>query len=100
MGTVDSKVNIGQAVFAHDGTKLGKVKGYLGDDATGEFVVVGRFLARDLVVPASAIESADDRVVLSHSSSFIDCAPAVNAKCAISAEDASRLEEFYRAAAS
>jgi len=98
--TAGTKTLIGLMAFARDGTKLGKVKGFLGDDVTGEFLVVGRFLAHDLVIPATAAEVVDDRVVVSRTSSFIDCAPAVNAKCAISAEDATRLEEFYRARSS
>ena len=100
METAESKTFVGLTAFARDGTKLGKIKGYLGDDTVGEFLVVGRFLARDLVIPVSAAEVESDRVIVSRSSSFIDCAPSVNSKCAISSEDASRLDEFYRAASS
>jgi len=96
METAETKTLVGLMAFARDDTKLGKIKGYLGDDTTGEFLVVGRFLARDLVIPFGVVEIRDDRVVVPRSSSFIDCAPTVNAKGAISAEDATRLEEFYR----
>ena len=88
---------VGLGVFSRDGMKLGKIKTVVGDgESAAEYLVVGRFLARDLVIPADTVEMPGDRVVVPHGSSFIDSAPAIKAKGSISPADAARLEDFFR----
>ena len=88
---------VGLGVFSRGGTKLGKIKSVVGDgESAAEYLVVGRFLAHDLVIPADTVELPGDRVVVPHGSSFIDSAPVVKAKGSISPADAARLEDFYR----
>jgi hypothetical protein len=92
---------VGLEAFSRDGIKLGKIKGTVGDGgSSAQYLVVGRFLAHDLLVPADAVELSGDRVVIPHGSSFIASAPTIKAKGAISPADAARLEDFYRAPAS
>jgi hypothetical protein len=91
---------VGLTAFSREGTKLGKLKDVISDGETSsEYLVVGRFLARDLVIPADVVEMPDHRVVVPFSDGFLDCAPAFKAKGALSAEDRSRLEAFYHAPA-
>ena len=88
---------VGLEAFSRDGTKLGKIKSVVGDgESPAEYLVIGRFLAHDLVIPTDTVEMPGDRVVVPHASSFIDSAPAVKAKGAILPADAARLEHFYR----
>ena len=90
---------LGCSAFSRDGTKLGKIKDVIVDDETSsEYLVIGRFLARDLVVPADLVEGRG-RVLIPFSSSYLDMAPALSAKGHLSSEDRSRLEHFYRARA-
>jgi sporulation protein YlmC with PRC-barrel domain len=91
---------VGLEAFSRDGTKLGKIKAVVGDgESSAAYLVIGRFLARDLVIPVDAVETPGDRVVVPHGSSFLDSAPAIKAKGAISPQDAARLEAFYRSSA-
>ena len=91
---------VGLEVFSRDGAKLGKIKSIVGDgESAAEYLVIGRFLARDLVIPADTVEAPGDRVVVPHGSSFIDSAPSVKAKGAISPAEAARLEAFFRSPA-
>lgn len=88
----------GREAFSQEGTKLGRVKAVIGDGASArEYLVIGRVLRRDLIIPADAVETPSYRVVVPHSSAFIDSAPAIKAKGAISLEEGDRLEGFYRA---
>jgi sporulation protein YlmC with PRC-barrel domain len=91
---------VGLEVFSRDGARLGKIKNIVGDgESAAEYLVIGRFLARDLVIPADTVEVPGDHVVVPHGSSFIDSAPSVKAKGAISPADAARLEDFFRSPA-
>ena len=91
---------VGLVAFSREGTKLGKLKDVISDrESSVEYLVIGRFLARDLVVPADVVEMPDHHVVVPFSDGFLACAPAVKAKGAISPEDRSRLEAFYHAPA-
>lgn len=88
---------VGLKVFSRDSTKLGKVKSLVSDDAeTRDYLVIGRSLRRDLVIPIDTVETPGDRVVVPHASAFCDSAPALKASGAISAQDGNRLENFYR----
>ena len=101
MATVMSSDLVGLKVFSRDGSKLGKVKSFVSDDAeTRDYLVIGRRLSRDLVIPLDTVETPGDRVVVPHSGAFCDSAPAVKAGGPISAEDGDRLESFYRARSS
>jgi len=88
---------VGLKAFSREGAKLGKVKSVISDDSeTREYLVVGRSLRRDLVVPIDTVVTPGDRVVVPHTSAFCDSAPPVKSSGAISAEDGNRLENFYR----
>jgi ribosomal 30S subunit maturation factor RimM len=88
----------GLAAFSRDGTKLGKIKDVINDEETSSaYLVVGRFLAHDLVIPAALTEKEDGRVVVPFSSSYLDMAPSLSVKGHLSAEDRGRIEHFYRA---
>ena len=91
---------VGLVAVSRDGAKLGKLKDVFTDsESSSEYLVIGRRLARDLVIPADVVEMPDHRVVVPFSDGFLDCAPAFKAKGALSAEDRSRLEAFYHAPA-
>ncbi|HUK75973.1 MAG TPA: PRC-barrel domain-containing protein [Thermoleophilia bacterium] len=98
MATVMGSDLVGLKVFSRDGTKIGKVKSVVSDDAeTRDYLVIGRSLRRDLVIPIDTLETPGDRIVVPHSGAYCDSAPAVKASGAISAEEGIRLENFYRA---
>ncbi len=82
---------VGREVFARDGDKMGTIKELVYE---GDYVVVRRLLSR-LVVPVRAIESSGDRLLIPHTSSYLDMAPKVDTKHPLSAEDRSLLEDFY-----
>jgi ribosomal 30S subunit maturation factor RimM len=91
---------VGLVVFSREGTKLGKLTDVISDGgAAAEYLVISRFLARDLVIPADVVEMPDHRVVVPFSDGFLACAPVVKAKGAVSSEDRGRLEAFYHAGA-
>ena len=88
---------LGLGAFSRDGTKIGKIKDVISDaETSAEYLVIGRFLARDLVIPADLAERSGDRVVIPFTDSYVDMAPALSTKGVISAEDRGRLEHFYR----
>jgi ribosomal 30S subunit maturation factor RimM len=96
MDTVVGRDLVGMTVFSRDGSKVGKIKAVISDDSGArQFLVVGRFLAHDLVIPVDATEAKEKRVVVPRSSSYLNCAPDVRAQGAVSAADADRLETFY-----
>ena len=98
MATVMGSGLVGLKAFSREGAKLGKVKSLVSDDAeTREYLVIGRSLRRDLVIPIDTVETPGDCVVIPHTSAFCDSAPTVKTSGAISAEDGNRLENFYRA---
>ena len=48
---------VGLEVFSRDGARLGKIKNIVGvGESAAEYLVIGRFLARDLVIPAARLE--------------------------------------------
>lgn len=85
----------GRTVYAQDGIKIGKFKGLLGDGQP--YLVIGRFLSRDLLIPADLAAESGDRLVVPFRSSFLDSAPEIKAKGELREEDRARLERFYRA---
>lgn len=87
---------VGLVAFSREGTKLGKLKDVLTDNETpSQFLVIGRRMSRDLVIPADVVEMDGERVVVPFASSFLNSAPAVKGKSAISPEERRRLEDFY-----
>ncbi len=87
---------VGLVAVSRDGTKLGKLKDVFTDsESSSEYLVIGRRLARDLVIPTDVVEMQGDRVLVPFVSSFLNSAPAVKAKGAISPEERRRLEAFY-----
>lgn len=94
METMIGQGLVGRGIYSRDGSKLGKVKAVI-SDAANEYLVVGRFLSRDLVVPLHIVKLDGDRVVVPRTSSFVDCSPEVSTKDGLSAEDAERVDCFY-----
>ena len=89
---------VGLEAFSRDGARLGKIRALIGDDATDRaYLVISRFLARDLIVPLDAIETPGGKVVVPHGSAFIDSAPAFKAKGMLTRDEGDRLESFYKA---
>ena len=89
---------VGLQAFSRDGAKLGKIRILIGDDATDRrYLVISRFLARDLIVPVDAVETPGGRVVVPHGSAFIDSAPSFKARGMLTRDEGDRLESFYKA---
>ncbi len=83
---------VGQAVYARDDTIVGRVKELV---CEGQYAVVRQSLLSKLVVPVRAIELSGDRLVIPHTSSYLDEAPKVDPKHPLSEKDRSLLDEFY-----
>ena len=95
-----TKELVGLGAFANDGTKLGKVKGVITDPQTStEYLLIGGFLAPDLVVPMSVAERSGPRVELPFAASYLDMAPKLKSKGTVSPEDGAKLAEFYHSRA-
>jgi ribosomal 30S subunit maturation factor RimM len=91
---------VGLAAFSREGTKLGKLKDVFTDsESSSEYLVIGRRMTRDLVIPADVAEIEDKRVLVPFASSFLNSAPAVKSKGAISPDERDRLEAFYHVGA-
>ncbi len=89
---------VGLEAFSRDGVKLGKVRALIGDDATDRtYLVISRFLARDLIVPLDAVETPGAKVVVPHGGAFIDSAPSFKVKAMLTHDEGDRLESFYQA---
>ena len=86
---------MGHGIYSRDGSKLGKVKAVIGDEMGNKYLIVGRFLSRDLVVPLHVVKLDGDRVIVPRTSSYVDCSPEVSTRDALSEEDAERVERFY-----
>jgi ribosomal 30S subunit maturation factor RimM len=91
---------VGLAAFSRDGTKLGKLKDIFTDsESSSEYLVIGRRMTRDLVIPADVVEIEGERVLVPFASSFLNSAPAIKGKSAISRDERGRLEAFYHVGA-
>ena len=76
---------VGLVAVSRDGAKLGKLKDVFTDsESWSEYLVIGRRLGRDLVIPADVVEMQGERVLVPFASSFLNSAPAVKAKGALS----------------
>ena len=92
METMIGQDLVGHGIYSREGSKLGKVKAVISDEMANEYLVVGRFLSRDLVLPLHIVKLDGDRVVVPRTSSFVDCSPEVSTKDWLSAEDAERVD--------
>lgn len=91
MMAVGSQDLLGRGVYSVDGTRMGTIKELIGDR---QFAVVRRLLSA-LVVPVNALEWSGDRLVIPHTSSYLDMAPKIDAKRPLSVQDKALLERFY-----
>ena len=95
MATTDRELT-GLHAFSRDGTKLGKIKDVIQAGETS-YLVIGRFLSKDLLVPSAAASRSGERVEVPYTSSYLDMAPARSSKSGeLSPEERSRLERFYQ----
>ena len=83
---------IGRQVYSRDDVKIGEIKEVI---FGGEYVLLRRSFVSELVVPVRAIERSGERLVIAHSSGYIDHAPQVDLKHELSAKDKARLDEFF-----
>ena len=86
---------VGREAFSRDGSRIGKVKQVLGE-GDARYLVIGRFLGREVVVPESVTEQQDDELRLPFATSFLGSSPRVKVKAGLSEADRRRLDEFYR----
>ncbi|HJW75283.1 MAG TPA: PRC-barrel domain-containing protein [Thermoleophilia bacterium] len=91
MMAVSSQDLVGRGVYAVDGSRMGTIKELIGD---GDFAVVRRLLST-LVAPVGVLEWSGDRLVIPHTSSYLDMAPKIDTKHPLSAQDRALLERFY-----
>ena len=85
---------IGRVAFSRDGSRLGRVKQALGEGPAC-YLVIGRFLGRELVVPEPAAEERDDQVWLPFATAFLSSSPRVRTRTGLSDADRERLDRFY-----
>jgi len=88
---VSSQDLVGRGVYARDESRVGTIRELIDDR---QYAVVRRLLS-SLVVPVRALEWSGDRLVIPHTSSYLDMAPKVDTKHPLSAADRSRLDRFY-----
>ena len=84
---------VGREVYSPDGEKLGEVRKVV----QGDYMVIDRAMARDIVVPLSVLEQSSDRLVLPYTEQFLDDAPEVNIDLdlGLSVEDRRELDYYY-----
>jgi hypothetical protein len=92
---IDRRILVGRDVYSRDDLKVGEVKGVTGD---AEFIVVGRTLSDDLLIPMDELHEVGGRLEIRRTRSYLDNAPEVDADN-VSADDRRRLERFFRARA-
>ena len=87
---------IGLHAFSRDGTKLGKIKDVIEAGDTS-YLVIGRFLSKDLLVPSTAAVRSGERVEVPYPGSYLDVAPPRSSKgSGLTPEERDRLERFYK----
>jgi ribosomal 30S subunit maturation factor RimM len=95
MATVAVRDFVGLPAFSRDGSKLGKVKDVIQGGESAEYLVVGGFFSRGLVVPADIVKAEGESIVIPFTSSYLDMAPSIDAKKPVSAADRDRLRSYY-----
>jgi hypothetical protein len=89
---IDRHILVGRDVYARDDMQVGEVKGVTED---AEFVIVGRPLGEDLLVPMDELHEAGGRLEIRRTRSYLDDAPEVDPDH-MTVDDRQRLERFYR----
>ncbi len=92
---INRHILVGRDVYARDDMKVGEVKGLTGD---AEYVIIGRGLSSDLLVPLDELHEVGGRLEIRRSKSYLDGAPAVDADD-LTLEDRQRLDKFFGARA-
>lgn len=93
--TINRHILVGRDVYARDDMKVGEVKGVTGD---AEFVIIGRGLSKDLLIPMDELHETGGRLEIRRTKSYLDSAPEVDPD-ELTLEDRQRLERFFRARA-
>jgi hypothetical protein len=86
------QILVGREVYAYDGMNVGEVQGVTGD---AEFVIIGRGLSGDLLVPMDELHEIEDRLQIQRTKAYLDSAPEVDGDH-LTLEDRQRLERFFR----
>ena len=83
---------VGREVYARDGGKVGEIRELVYD---GEYCLIRRSWLSKLIVPVRAIDSSGERLVIPHTSAYLDNAPKIDPKYALTPQDKGRLDRFY-----
>jgi PRC-barrel domain len=95
MATEESEL-IGLHAFSRDSTKLGKIKDVI-EAGDASYLVIGRLLSKDLLVPSSVAKRSGERVEVPYTGSYLDMAPTRSSKgSGLTRKRRSRLERFYQ----
>jgi hypothetical protein len=95
MTTVADRHFVGLPAYSRDGSKLGKVKDVVDIGEAAQCLVIGSLFSRRLLIPSDVIQERGDAVVVPFTMSYLDMAPIVDPKAAISADDRDRLRAYY-----
>lgn len=95
MTTVADRQFVGLPAFSREGTKLGKVKDVVDSGESAKYLVIGGLFSRRLVIPSDVIQERGDAVIVPFTMSYLDMAPVVNPKEAISAFDRDRVRDYF-----
>jgi hypothetical protein len=90
--TIERHILVGRNVYSHDDLAVGEVKGVSADAG---YVIVGRPLSSDLLVPMDELHEIGGRLEIRRTRAYLDDAPEVDPD-AMTLEDRRRLEVFYR----
>jgi hypothetical protein len=93
--TTHRDILVGREAYASDDLVVGVITGVT-DDAV--YVIVGRPLSADLLVPTDELHEVGGRLEIRRTRSYLDDAPEVDHRH-LTGSDRRRLEEFYRARA-
>jgi hypothetical protein len=95
MATVADRHFVGLPAYSQEGSKLGKVKDVVDAGESARYLVIGSLFSRRLVVPSDVIEERGDAIVVPFTMSYLDMAPIVDSKAAVSSNDRDRLQAYY-----
>lgn len=95
MTTVADRHYVGLPAFSQEGSKLGKVKDVVDSGESARYLVIGSVFSRRLVVPSDVIEERGDAVIVPFTMSYLDMAPIINVKEAITTSDRDRLRDYF-----
>jgi len=92
---VDRQHFVGLPAFSREGSKLGKVKDVVDAGESPGYLVIGGLFSRRLVIPSDVIQEKGDAIVVPFTMSYLDMAPVVDPKSAISSNDRDRLRDYF-----